>query len=158
MNHFTYLLVVFIVLTSCGHENSSNHNKGNDNQKREVYDAHGEQVYTVFANRHRKTMTIVYANQLAISGAEAGCPGQQKGEELTVVTYQQENNRYWYGSYIDGRIKSVEKLTLERPDLGCRGWNYKLLSGTQPYGAGSRYIGPYGRIGQILDKQPVVVP
>ncbi|UAY53945.1 hypothetical protein [Arachidicoccus terrestris] len=158
MKHFTYLCMAFIVLAGCRHISDNNADKKNDSKHREVYNAHGEQVYSVFANRNRKTMTIVYANQLAISAVAAGSTGQQAGEELTVVTYQQENNKYWYGSYINGRIQSVEKLTLQRPDLGSKGWNYKLLSGRQPFGVGDRYINPSERITQILEKHPVVFP
>lgn len=151
MKRIAHLFITIIVLAGCRHSDG-----GDD--RREVFNAHGALVYTVFANRGTRTMSVVYGNKAAIQSANSKSDGHHAGEELTVVTYQQENNKYWYGSYINGRVKSVEKITMRRPKSGAAGWEYHLVDGIRPSGIGGEQLAASQRVAEILSKRPLVFP
>lgn len=151
MKILSNLLMSVFVLAGCKHA-------GDLSDKRAVFDAGDTQVYTLFANRAEKTMSLVYANQTAVVSAAKGWAGTIKGEQLTVVTYQEEIDPFWYGSNINGHIKAVERLTLERPLDGASGWIYQLLQGRTPRSGHGQLISISSRIQEILSKRPVVFP
>lgn len=151
--HLTHLLMLFIALAGCRHDS-----KNDENWHRDIFDAQGMQVYTVFANRTLHNMSIVYGNHLAMDWKAFASGHLRAGTELTIVTYQEENNKYWYGSYINGPIKSIEQLRLIKPEAGAQGWTYTLLRGENPSGPGGGQLSTFGRIQEILSKPPIVFP
>jgi len=151
MKRIAQLFITIVVLAGCRHT-------GGGDDRREVFDAHGALVYTVFANRDTRTMSVVYGNTAAIQNANSRSGTHHAGEELTVVTYQQQNNKYWYGSYINGRVKSVEKITMRHPKNGVAGWDYHLVSGSSPLAAGGQRLAVTQRVAEILGKRSVVFP
>jgi hypothetical protein len=75
------------------------------------YDAGGLKVLSVFANRTRQTMSILYGNAAARQFVVKGDTAHAAGELYRLVTYRQTDNKYWYGSYINGPVLSVESWT-----------------------------------------------
>lgn len=151
MKCLTYFLLSFIILTGC---QPSIQNKKDKN--REVYNAMGNQVFTVYANRSDQTMSVVYGNKLAIKGVRNGHFNARAGAELTIVTYQQDNNKYWYGSYINGGIISVEQLTMKPLKKGGAAWDYKLIRGRKALGPNAKVLPVSERIREISNKKPAI--
>ncbi|HJT73825.1 MAG TPA: hypothetical protein VJ720_07395, partial [Chitinophaga sp.] len=95
---------------------------------REMFDAKGQHVITLFANRKQQTMSVLYGNKPAQASALSGYKQHVPGEVFTLVTYHQADSKYWYGSYINGAIKSVEQITATVSGEGYT-LNYKLEQG-----------------------------
>lgn len=78
--------------------------------KREIFHTDGLQVITSFANRQLHTMCVLYGNASALQSALNNYKTHGNGELYRLVTYAQAGNKYWYGSYINGAVKSVETI------------------------------------------------
>jgi len=169
MKNWIYILGFALLVTGC-------HKRERALVKRSLLNAHGKIVYTVFANRADKTMSIVYIDKMhPLRGAEAE-PKFVSGAVLEVVTYAQNDNKYWYGSYLNGPLRSVEQLTLKKldsfprigvtakkardPSLDPDNWQYSLIEGDSPATGhphpGRRQI--YERTRQIISKSAVFFP
>jgi hypothetical protein len=91
-------------------------------------------VVTVFANRIQKTMSVLYGNN---------------DGKYILVTYNQANNKYWYGSYINGTIKRVETID---------GGQYKLEQGAPLTDSAGNVVSDEDRIKDILSHRAAVLP
>ena len=80
-----------------------------------LFDAGGLKVISVFANRINKTMSVLYGNEAAKRSATQGFKTRFPGEWYKLVTYRQTDNRFWYGSYINGEILSVDTYSEPQP-------------------------------------------
>ena len=129
-----YLLIIIAICTS-----ACNKSVPDKEHTREIFDAGGEQVITSFANRKLQTMSVLYGN---------------RAEEFTLVIYKQANNKYWYGSYINGAIKSIEKLSLPR---NTKKFTY-TLKGQAPADSLGKPAAVADRARNILSHQPSVFP
>lgn len=120
-----------------------------------VFDAKGQRVLAVFANRKQQTMSVLYGNDVAKQQALAQQTTPVAGALYTLVTYRQANNQYWYGSYINGTILSVEQLTAAATPLQ---WQYNLLQGKAPADASGNSVSPAVRSAFLLSHKPSVFP
>ena len=127
-------------------------------QQRNLFDAGCMQVITVFANRTDKTLSILYGDSSANAAARSGYRPDYREGQLTLVTYHQADNRFWYGSLINGAIKSVETIKLTGAADTARGFAYRLLQGLPPADGSGHSIHPTVRTRQILAHKPVVFP
>ncbi len=116
------------------------------------------QVVTVFANRTDKTLSILYGDSAAATAARSDYPPEYREGQLTLVTYHQADNRFWYGSLINGAIKNVETIKLTTAADTARGFAYRLLQGQPPADRSGNIINTTARVRQILAHKPVVFP
>jgi hypothetical protein len=126
--------------------------------KREIYNAGGQQVITSFANRKLQIMSVLYGNKAAKEFVVCGYTTHHPGEAFTLVVYKQANNKYWYGSYINGAIKSVETVSALSADGKINSLTYKLQQGHAPTDSLGGRIAAADRISFILSYQPSVFP
>jgi len=118
---------------------------------REMFDAKGLHVITIFANRIQQTMSVLYGNEAAASAALSG--QHTEGERFVMVTYEQADNKYWYGSYINGKVKRVESVTYGGGEL-----QYTIEKGNTPTDGNGNAINSASRINHIFSHRPVVFP
>lgn len=131
---------------------------GRQPQHRTLFDAGGMQVISVFANRTDKTLSILYGDSAALIAARSEYRQSDKEGQLTLVTYHQADNRFWYGSLVNGAIKSVEHIGIT-PEVGATpAFAYRLSQGQPPADASGHMINAGERIRQILAHRPVVFP
>jgi hypothetical protein len=97
---------------------------------REMFDAGGQEVITSFAGKN--TMSVLYGNG---------------GTVFTLVTWEQIAHPQWYGSNINGRLKTVETVRVN-DNLT---FEYKVLKGIAPENITER-------INFIVHQQPSVFP
>lgn len=147
MTRFALIIGLLITLFSCKQTTLSS--DGN----REMFDAKGLHVITVFANRIQQTMSVMYGNEAAVSTALSGYQQHTEGERFTLVTYEQTDNKYWYGSYINGRVKHVESVTYAGQQL-----QYTIEQGNAPTDGNGNAINSASRIAYIFSHRPVVFP
>lgn len=148
-----YLLVISVLsILGC---NSRATDKA---QTREMYNAGGEHVITSFANRKLQTMSVLYGNEAAKKCALSGYKTHYHGEAFTLVVYKQADNKYWYGSYINGTLKSVETVSSLVTEEKADRLTYKLQQGQAPTDSSGRPIAAANRISYILSHQPSVFP
>jgi hypothetical protein len=81
-------------------------------KKREIFDAGALQLITTFANRSQQTMSTLYGNETALKAAMMNTRNREPGAVYALVTWNQANDKYWYGSYISGSLKSVETIRI----------------------------------------------
>lgn len=120
---------------------------------REMFDAKGLHVITIFANRIQQTMSVLYGNEAAASAALSGYQQHTEGESFTMVTYEQADNKYWYGSYINGKVKRVESVTYTGQKL-----QYTIEQGNAPTDGSGNVISSASRIQYIFSHRPVAFP
>src|SRR3978361_1830308 len=107
-------------------------------QTREMYDAGVEHVISTFVNSKLQTMSVLYGNEAAKECAIAGYTTHHHGEVFTLVMYKQANNKYWYGSYINWTLKSVETVSFLATDGKTDRLTYKLRQGRAPTDSSGR--------------------
>ncbi|WP_142688618.1 hypothetical protein [Chitinophaga polysaccharea] len=119
---------------------------------REIFNAGGLQVITSFANRQQQTMSVLFGNTAAETCALGGYKTHVPGEIFKLVTFKQAGNKYWYGSYINGAVQSIETITAaaDAPEH----LEYRL---ERRHGKG-RETGPAARISYIFSHSPSVFP
>lgn len=140
-----FAIAVLLLAAAC--------NTAPDPGAREVFDAQGQQVITTWANRPQHFLAILYGNAAARKSAFSDTiPAADAA--YTLVTWEQTAHKYWYGSYINGNIRSVEQVRMRVNRDGAVTPVYQLLRGTIS-GPGSNTA---SRIKWILSQQPVVFP
>ncbi len=113
---------------------------------RKMFDAGGLQVITSFANSKQQTMSVIYGNAAAQYYTRSGQDTDAEGALFRLVVHRQADNKFWYGSHINGALLSVESIS------GTAGnWFYK-----QEYGKTAATSGT--RIAYILSHKPSVFP
>jgi hypothetical protein len=123
---------------------------------RPMFDAGDLTVITTFANRNQKTMSVFYGNNAARKSSLTGYQTHSAGEILKLVTFKQENNKYWYGSYINGAVQSIETITANGND--ANGLTYTLMQGKVPVNTNGQTMTVNERITDILSHKPSVFP
>lgn len=151
------IMPVFLFLTALLSA-CSDRSKPAIGEQRAVFDAQGLQVITSFANRQLKTMSTLYGNYAARQSALTGYTDHVPGEVFTLVTYRQENNKYWYGSYINGAVQSVETVLVLPAGDAKPQFRYQLVAGTAPAGIDHQPAAIHDRINSILSHRPSVFP
>lgn len=125
---------------------------------REMYNAHGLKVITSFANRKARTMSVLYGNEAARQAALSGYTVHFPGEVFTLVTHRQANNKYWYGSYINGKLLRAETIRdAAGKDMPVQ-LRYQLEQGQPPADSTGNVISAEKRIAYILSHPPSVFP
>ena len=147
MKKILSLLLITTVACSC------NKPATDKAHSREMFDAGGLQVITSFANSKQQTMSVLYGN--AAARTYAGTPNTVKVSGLIckLVVYKQADNKYWYGSHINGALLSVESITGETDHL-----IYKLNYGKAPTDSTGCLVAPATRIDYILSHGPSAFP
>ena len=125
---------------------------------REMFNAGGLRVITSFANRKQETMSVLYGNPAAEKSALSGYQTHYPGEVFRLVTYKQANNKFWYGSYINGAVQRVETIAAVPSAGKADQLTYTLESGRAPADSEGRTVSAAGRIAYILSHGPSVFP
>jgi len=123
---------------------------------RPMFDAGNLKVITTFANRKQKTMSVLYGNEAARKSAMGGYQTHVAGEIFELVTFKQEDNTHWYGSYINGAVQSIENLTATGTD--AKSLIYRLVQGKAPLNTHGQPMTGDERIIDILAHRPSVFP
>ena len=142
-------LLIIIVITASSCSNPS----PDKAQTRSIFNAGNLNVITSFANRKQQTMSVLYGNDAAKKCALSGYQVHKPGEEFKLVIFRQADNKYWYGSYINGKLLSEEIVTCDSSRLV-----YKLQQGAAPVDSLAQQISANARIALILSHKPSVFP
>lgn len=152
MKYLYLILMSFIIFAACKPSVPSKEDT------REVFDAGNLQVISSFANRKAKTMSVLYGNQLALQAALSDYQTHQPGEHYTLVVYRQVGNKYWYGSYQNGKLLSAEHLkTISSPE-GETLIQYNLEKGSPIKGKSGKVDTEQQRIEYIFTHRPSAFP
>lgn len=142
-----FLLLFFITVTG-----ACNNPLPDQQHTREIFDAGGLQVITSFANRQQQTMSVLFGNTAAETSALGGYKTHVPGEIFKLVTFKQADNKYWYGSYINGAVQSIE--TISTTANAANQLSYRLERGRHSGDNGE----PAARISYIFSHRPSVFP
>ena len=147
------LLFAFLIISAgCGR--SSN----NISKQREMFDARHQEVITCWANQSQETMSILFGNCAAIKSTLNGNRKHHAGEVYTLTTWRQFDNPHWYGSYINGKIKSVETVNFLQTSTGDVVAKYCLLIGQQMVDSNGKNMDEDTRISFIVNQKPSIFP
>lgn len=124
--------------------------------QRELFQADGFDLITPFANRKQQTMSILYGNHPAVETSLTDHDLHTPGEIFTLVTWKQTDNKYWYGSFINGPLLGVETVKIIRGPNGSLDTTYQLHDRTAP--KYSIFEDRHARIDMILAQRPSVLP
>ena len=125
---------------------------------REMFDAGGLEVITPFMNKSQGTVSILYGNGAARQATLDSSDQHKPGEIYTLATWEQVNDPHWYGSHLNGRLKSVETVSIVRAPGGTTSIEYQLVQGTVGKDHNGHPVGDQDRIGFIINQQPAVFP
>ena len=117
-------------------------------------------VITSYVDKSHSTMSTLYGNDAAIAQARSAPPlAYPPGAELALVTWQQQEDRHWFGGRIPDKPLSIEYVTVSAgtPSPACQ---YDIWQGTplqkQTPPAGDSTA--QGRIARILSLTPAAMP
>ncbi|MFC3559079.1 hypothetical protein [Pedobacter jamesrossensis] len=101
-------------------------------------------------------MSILFGNEPAAKASITGTEGKG-GEIYTLVTWNQEGNKFWYPGLINGSVKSIEIVA-----IGNSGdkidFNYRLKEGEAPLNKTNSPFTSQERIDYITKLKPSVYP
>jgi hypothetical protein len=117
----------------------------------------GLKVITSSINKKNKTMSTLYGNDLALKNAISGAADHTAGENLTLVTWKQQEDDRWFGAMIPGDLQSVEVIKTTKSNAGATLINY------QKFESNKLILNPdtlheQERIKYIFAQQPAVMP
>ncbi|WP_217606551.1 heme-binding domain-containing protein [Chitinophaga sp. GbtcB8] len=125
---------------------------------RAMFDAGSLQVITSFANRKQQTMSVLYGNAAAKKSALSAYNTHIPGEVFKLVVYKQADNKYWYGSYINGAVESVETVAGTQSAAAAAPLTYQLDQGTAPRDSAGYKMSAANRMAYIFSHRPSVFP
>lgn len=111
-------------------------------------------VISSIINKTKGTMSTLYGNDIAIDAAKSGNQKNTPGIELTLITWQQKPNKYWFGNNIPGKLLTIE--TVEANQITAK-VSYKCFNEHNQ----SLILNPAdtdSRIAFILTQKPSVMP
>jgi hypothetical protein len=111
-------------------------------------------VLTTSIDHARHAMSTLYGNDIAV-GHAAARPGYAPGAILALVTWQQQDDRHWFGGRIPGAVQSIEYVTISSTE----GNSYESYSGNplQKVTAADPATAAT-RVAAILAQRPSVMP
>jgi hypothetical protein len=127
-------------------------------ETREMFDAGNLEVIAPSMNKGQGTMSILYGNSAARQSTMDSSKRHRPGELYTLATWNQVNDLHWYGSNINGRLLSVETVSVSSASDGGLSVHYNLVKGSEPKDVSGHKIHRQDRIRFILDQQPAVFP
>lgn len=142
-----FLLLFFLTIAGACSQPVPDHQ-----HTREIFNAAGLQVITSFANRQQQTMSVLFGNTAAETCALGGYKTHVPGEVFKLLTFKQADNKYWYGSYINGAVQSIE--TIATTAGAADQLSYRLERGRHSSGN----VSPAARISYIFSHRPSVFP
>jgi len=145
------LFGVMALFAACGHSPEA------QSEKREMFAAGGQKVITSFTDEKHGTMSILYGNAIALRNV-LNNTGKAPGEAFTLVTWQQIPNPRWYGTNINGNVKSVETVSILASVHGDIPVVYNLVKGSLPEAYKDHKISSRERADFILSQRPSVFP
>lgn len=125
---------------------------------REMFNAGGLKVIAHFANRRAGTMSVLYGNEAARKAALTGYTTHYPGEVFALAVHRQADNKFWYGSYINGALLSAETVRNNAEAGMPARLSYHLDQGHAPADSAGNVIAVEKRIAYILSHQPAVFP
>ena len=125
---------------------------------REMFEAGDLEDIAPSMNKNQGTVSILYGNSVARQATLDSSNVHKPGEIYSFVTWEQVNDPHWYGSYLNGRLKSVETVSVVRAPDGSTSIEYQLLQGKVGKDPSGHAVGDQDRIGFILSQQPAVFP
>ncbi|WP_259071468.1 hypothetical protein HDF24_25805 [Mucilaginibacter sp. X4EP1] len=113
-------------------------------------------VIASFINKKEHTMSTLYGNELALNGARTG--GEKvPGEELTLVTWNQQDDVHWFGAKIPAGLKSIEVVKTGLSTQNNGAISYSCYEG-QALTLNSDTLRNQDRVKYIFDQKPSVLP
>jgi hypothetical protein len=147
MKNLFLLIIVATVISAC-----SNY-VPDEAHTRAIFNARNLKVITSFANRKQQTISVLYGNDAAKTCALSGYKTHVAGELFKLVVFRQADNKYWYGSYINGKLLSEETVTSEPSQFV-----YRLKQGSAPDDSVGHQMSDEARTASILSHKPSVFP
>lgn len=114
MKQIIILLSAFVVLFSAcssDHQKNSLINEEASIPRSIAFSIAGLKMMTSFIDRRSGSMSVLYANQLAMDNAAKKNAGPTTGERLVLVTWKQKIDSNWFGARVPGHLHSVELVT-----------------------------------------------
>ncbi|WP_183564865.1 cytochrome P460 family protein [Mucilaginibacter sp. SP1R1] len=158
--HYILLAAIVLMLSAC-----TEHTPSEDllNKKAAIpasfnFSKAGLKVITSSFNRKNKTMSTLYGNDLALKTAIACGTSYPAGENLTLVTWKQQEDDRWFGARIPGDLQSIEvvKTAHSNTDNGTT-ISYQKFEGRQ-LAINTDTLGQKARIKYIFAQKPSVMP
>ena len=102
-------------------------------------------------------MSALYGNAAALEAVTNGNSKHAHGEEYRLITWKQESNPLWFGSNINGVLKTVERVSTSVSADGELNIRYEILRGN-PTDITTGTFNEQERIRYILDQKPSMFP
>ena len=147
-----YLIVLCLLLFLVACSDTSAGKKGKADIAPFEFNDKGLKVITTFLNNYAGTMSTLYGNTAALKMAITGTGKHVSGEAYCLVTRKQAENKFWYGSIINGAYLTIESVTIFSLNNTLT-FNYRLIKGTGIPDEEQRT-----RINFILGLRPSVFP
>jgi hypothetical protein len=156
--HILPIAIIFI-LSACSNSKPSEEllNKKAAISASFRFDRSGLKVITSSFNKKNKTMSALYGNELALKTAVSGITDHSAGENLTLVTWKQQEDDRWFGARIPGDLESVEVVKTANSTSGGTVVNYQKFEGHE-LAINPDTLHQQERIKYIFAQKPSVMP
>ena len=116
----------------------------------------GLKVMAAFLNKKAASISILYANPIALNNAIKATGLQVPGGVFALITWKKQVDAHWFGANIPGALQCVELIKINKEKKGLS-IAYQKFSGRHLV-AVSDTLGQNARVNYIINKQPSVMP
>jgi len=120
------------------------------------FDKLGLKVMAAFSNKKAASISILYANPIALSNAIKATGRQVEGGVFAFVTWKKQADAHWFGANIPGALQSVELIKINKGKTGVS-TAYQKYNGRELLAIRDT-LGQNARISYILDRQSSIMP
>jgi hypothetical protein len=159
MKNLIYVLFAGMLLLSACEDGDSKIQLMNDKAALPAsfkFDSLGLKVMSSFINKKAATMSVLYANPLALNNAIIGNKKHAAGEVMALVTWKQQADDHWFGAKIPANFQSVEMVKTIATTTGTSTF-YNSYVGKNLL-ADPDTSHKQDRIKYVFDQQPSVMP
>ncbi|RAI97579.1 hypothetical protein LX64_05087 [Chitinophaga skermanii] len=100
-----------------------------------VFNDSGLKVITTIINEKAGTVSMLYGNKAAMDYQINGFKAHQPNEMFQLVTFREQDNKFWFGSYINGELLHVETVKTQaagQPTYNVQHYNGPTISAADP--------------------------
>jgi hypothetical protein len=117
----------------------------------------GLKVVASFINKKQHTMSTLYGNELALKTEQSGSTNKVSGEELTLITWNQQDDDHWFGAKIPSYLKSIEVVKTSGSGQNSIAITYSCYEGKALI-LSTDTTHNQDRIKYIFDQKPSILP
>jgi hypothetical protein len=116
-------------------------------------------VITTSYDHAHGTISALYGNASAVARSQTSpVPAMTPDVQMALVTWQEQDDKHWFGGHIPGGLQSIEVLSSRTSEAGATTFDYSCYNGSPLKKADANAVSDPVRIDAITSLRAAVMP